>query len=198
MPSWLSAAILLFFVLDPLGNIGLFLTALKDVPAHRQRPIIIRELVFALVALIAFLFLGRHILSAMHVSGPSLGIAGGVILLFIAIRMIFPSSEEAVERHEDTEPFIVPLAIPLVAGPSAMATVILLMAGDPTRWLEWLGALALAWAATSGILLFSLPLSRLLGKKGIRALERLMGMLLITIAVQMMVTGIQQAFFAHP
>jgi multiple antibiotic resistance protein len=79
-----------------------------------------------------------------------------------------------------------------------MATVILLMAGDPARWLEWLGALLLAWAASSVILLFSLPLSRLLGKKGIRALERLMGMLLITIAVQMMVTGIQQAFFAHP
>lgn len=198
MPSWLSATILLFFVLDPLGNIGLFLTALKDVPAHRQRPIIVRELVFALIALIAFLFLGRHILSAMHVSGPSLGLAGGVILLLIAIKMIFPAFEEAVEKHEDTEPFIVPLAIPLVAGPSAMATVILLMAGDPTRWLEWLSALLLAWAASSGILLFSLPLSRLLGKKGIRALERLMGMLLITIAVQMMVTGIQQAFFAHP
>jgi multiple antibiotic resistance protein len=196
--TWLSATIVLFFVLDPLGNIGLFLTATKDVPAKRQRWVIIRESLFALVALIVFLFFGWYILSALHVTESSLGIGGGVILLLIAVKMIFPSFEESLEKNEDSEPFIVPLAIPLVAGPSAMATVILLMAGDPKRWLEWLGAVLVAWGASTAILLFSMPLSKILGKKGIRAVERLMGMLLITIAVEMVVSGVQQAFHVHP
>ena len=185
-----SAAILLFLVMDPLGNIPFFLSALKNVPAQRQTRIIVRELLIALLALVLFLFLGRYALDAMNLSASSLGVAGGVVLMLIALRMIFPTREHVHDEDLSSEPLVVPLAIPAVAGPSSLALVLLMNAQDPARWPEWLLAVGAAWLATSVILLFGARLSRVMGRRGLMAMERLMGLILVTIAVRMMLTGV--------
>lgn len=187
-----SAGVLLFLVMDPLGNIPLFLPALKHVEPSRQRRVIIRELLIALVALILFLFLGRFLLQWLQISEPVLPLAGGVILFLIALRMIFPSHDKTLHEEVSGEPFIVPLAIPYVAGPSALATELLLMSREPQRWPEWLLAVLGAWLATSVIILFASSLRRFLGERGLIAIERLMGMILTTVAIQMVMTGIAQ------
>ena len=194
--SFLSAALLLFLVIDPLGNIPLFLCTLKNVDRHRHRGIILRELFIGLGVLVVFLFAGRYILSMLGVSQSSLGIAGGIILLLIAIRMIFSGSEKIFENTNSGAPLLVPLAIPLIAGPSSMTTVMLIMASNPSQWLEWLASLVCAWIISCVILLFSHRLSRMFGNRGLTAIERLMGMILATVAVEMFITGIRQAFFS--
>lgn len=188
-----SAALLLFLVMDPLGNIAVFLAALKNVHPSRQNRVVIRELLIALGVLVVFLFLGKYILQLLRISEPALGISGGVILLLIALRMIFPSPVKSLKEEVDSEPFIVPLAIPYVAGPSTLAAELLLMSREPQRWPEWLLALLLAWVVNSVILYFASGFRKYLGEKGLIALERLMGMILVTVAVQMLVTGIEQA-----
>jgi multiple antibiotic resistance protein len=187
-----SAAILLFLVMDPLGNMPVFLTVLKDVPTEKRRKIIFRELVIALIVLLVFLFIGRYILEVLDLSEPSLSIAGGIILFVIALRMIFSSPDGGFAVGPDREPFIVPLAIPLVAGPSAMACVLLLATREPGRMLDWTIALIGAWVFTAIILILSTVLSRALGHRGLQAMERLMGMILTTISVQMFLNGIKQ------
>jgi len=187
----LSAAILLFLVMDPMGNVPLFVTLLAGVEPRRARWIVVRELLIALVVLTLFLFGGRTILDVLRVSEPALSIAGGVVLFLIAIKMIFASAGEIFKERPGGEPFVVPLAVPLVAGPSAAATVLLLMARDPTRWLDWLIALFCAWVLAGAILLCATWLSRLLGERGLNAVERLMGMLLTTVAVQMFLSGLE-------
>lgn len=185
-----SAALLLFLVMDPLGNIPLFMTSLKKVEERRRRTVVIRELVIALAVLVGFLFLGQYLLRLLSLSETALTTAGGIILMIIALKMIFPRRESSLAEEVEGEPFIVPLAIPYVAGPSAMATALLLMSGEPGRWPEWLLAVFLAWLASAIIIYFSSYLARFLGEKGLVAIERLMGMLLITVAVQMLLNGI--------
>jgi multiple antibiotic resistance protein len=193
--SVMSAALLLFLVMDPLGNIPAFLVALRDVPPRRRTRVLFREMLIALVVLLFFLFAGQYILELLGVSQPSLGIAGGTILFLIALRMVFASpTESLMPSSPEGEPLIVPLAIPLIAGPSAMATLILLMARNPAQWPLWTAALGAAWAASSVILISSAQLSRLLGKRGLLALERLMGMVLTAVAVEMFVNGIRRVF----
>jgi multiple antibiotic resistance protein len=194
--STFGAAFLLFLILDPLGNIPVFLTTLKNVDPARQRKIIIRELLIALSIILFFLFLGQFLLKLLQVSSSSLQIAGGIILFLIAIKMIFSDTADVFNTPRQQEPFIVPLAIPLVAGPSAMTMVILLMAGNPARWIDWFAATVLAWLCTSLILLSSTRLNRLLGPRGLLAMERLMGMLLVTVAIDMLIDGIKLTFFA--
>jgi multiple antibiotic resistance protein len=192
----LSAAILLFLVMDPMGNVPLFVTFLGGRDMRRARRIVVRELLIALAILVLFLFGGQVFLRVLHVSEPALSIAGGVILFLIAIKMIFGSARDIFRDSPDGEPFVVPLAVPLIAGPSAAATVLLLMAQDPTRWLHWVIALCCAWCATGTILLFAPSLSRLLGARGLSAVERLMGMLLTTVAVQMFLSGLRDFLVA--
>jgi multiple antibiotic resistance protein len=187
-----STALLLFLVMDPVGNIPPFLTVLKNVDPARHRRIIIRELTIALVVLMIFLFFGPFILKLLQIKGPALSIAGGIILFMIAIKMVFPVVEGPHVLTERDEPFIVPLAIPLIAGPSAIAMVLLLMTREPEKWLEWTLALVFAWIACGGILLAANKLSALLGQKALTAMERLMGMILTTVAVQMFISGLQQ------
>jgi len=190
-----SAALLLFLVLDPIGNIPAFLSILRAVPPEKYRRIVARELFIALAVLIFFLFFGKYVLTALHISQASLGAAGGIILFLIALRMIFPGPRGIFgEEADGAEPFIVPLAIPLVAGPAAMATLMLLMARDPRDWPQWLAALLLAWSASSVILLLAGQLARLLGKHTLTAIERLMGLILTAVAVQMLINGIEQAY----
>lgn len=188
----LSAATLLFLVLDPFGNLPFFIAALEPVEKSRHFRIIVRELLIALAVLVVFLFAGRHILAVLGISEPALTAAGGAILFLIAIKMIFPPQGGHGEPATEGEPFIVPLAIPYVAGPSAMATVLLLSSREPTRMSEWLVALLAAWLASAVIISMSAFLGRRLGRKGMIAIERLMGMLLVAIATQMLMTGIER------
>jgi multiple antibiotic resistance protein len=192
----ISTALLLFLVMDALGNVPLFFSALKHVDPVRQNRVVLRELLIALVVLVFFLFLGRYLLQLLQISDAALTVAGGVILFLIALRMVFPSNDKSMEEEVVGEPLIVPLAIPYVAGPSALATVLLLMNREPNRWPEWLLAIFLAWFASSIILYFASKLRQYLGHSGLVAIERLMGMVLITLSVQMMMTGLG-SFVSH-
>ena len=186
----LSAALLLFLILDPLGNVPVFLSVLKPLPPHRQRVVLVRELLIALAVLMAFLWGGKYALELMHLRQESVAIAGGIVLFLIGIRMIFPRPEGLLGELPDGEPFIVPLAIPLIAGPSGMAAVMLMGSNEPHRLGEWSLALLLAWAATAAILLCAPLLYRLLGRRALSAVERLIGMLLVAISVQMLLDGL--------
>ncbi len=188
--STLSAGILLFLIMDPLGNIPLFLSLLKNVAPERRRLVLIRELLIALVVLFFFLFSGKYLLSALQLKAESVSIAGGIVLFLIGIRMIFPSRDGIFGGDVDAEPFIVPMAIPAVAGPSTMAAVMLLANSHPGRTVDWSIALFLAWLATSILLVSSTYLYRWLGASVLVALERLMGMLLVALSVQMFLDGV--------
>lgn len=191
----LSAAILLFLILDPLGNVPLFLSLLKTLPPRRRRIVLARELLIALGVLLVFLFGGQYLLAVMHLRQESVSIGGGIVLFLIGIRMIFPSREGMFGELPEGEPFIVPMAVPLVAGPSGMAAVMLLSNSNDGRMGDWVLALLLAWAGTAAILFSATALYRWLGDRVLVAVERLMGMLLVALSVQMFLDGVQ-AYFA--
>ncbi len=186
----LSNAILLFLIIDPFGLIPVFLGLLKNVPPERRGRVIVRELLFALAILLVFLFLGRHLLGLLHISESALSVAGAIILFLIALPMVFPSIKISFDAESTGEPFIVPLATPMIAGPSALATVLLIGSGDPDAWPSWVGAVILAWLGAGLILLVGDRLAARIGKRGLVALERLMGMLLVAIAVEMFLGGL--------
>ena len=189
-----SAFVLLFLVIDPFGNVPFFVSALKDVDADRRRRVIIRELLIAYVVMVLFLFAGKPFLKILGISGPALTIAGGVILFLIALRMVFPRRGQSAQEEIEGEPFIVPLAIPYVAGPSVLAVEMLLMSNDPSRWPIWLIAITAAWAVTSVVVFFGSQVAERLGPRGLIAIERLMGMILVAIAIQMFLTGADTYF----
>jgi MarC family membrane protein len=194
----LSAALLLFLILDPLGNIPVFLGLLKPLPEARRRIVLARELLIALVVLLAFMWGGKYVLEAMHLRQESVSIAGGIVLFLIGLKMIFPSAEGMFGDLPDGEPFIVPMAIPLVAGPSGMAAVMLLGSQDPGRMGDWTLALVLAWLGTAVLLFSATFLYKVLGMRVLVAVERLMGMLLVAISVQMLLDGVATYFRAAP
>ncbi len=184
-----SVAVVFFLIMDPLGNIPLFMSVLKHVDRERHLRITIRELLIAYVILLLYLFCGRYILEFLHLSQEAISISGGIILFIIAIRMIFPSPLGLFGDGPEGEPFIVPLAIPAVAGPSIMAVLMLMSTTTPL--FDLLIAITAAWIATAIILLASTPMHRILGDRGLTAVERLMGMLLVMMAVQMMLNAIK-------
>jgi MarC family membrane protein len=187
----LSAGILLFLIMDPLGNIPLFLGQLRQVAPDRRRRVLVRELIIALVVLFAFLFGGGYVLGALQLRQESVSIAGGIVLFLIGVKMIFPPRDgDMFGAAVGAEPFIVPMAIPGVAGPSAMAALMLMTNSHPGRTADWSLALFCAWLATALILLSSTVLFRVLGNSVLTALERLMGMLLVALSVQMFLDGI--------
>ena len=194
----LSAALLLFLILDPLGNIPVFLGLLKPLPPARRRLVLARELLIALAVLLGFMWGGKYVLEAMHLRQESVSIAGGIVLFLIGLKMIFPSAEGMFGDLPDGEPFIVPMAIPLVAGPSGMAAVMLLGSQDPGRMGDWTLALVLAWLGTAALLFSATFLYKVLGMRVLVAVERLMGMLLVAISVQMLLDGVATYFRAAP
>jgi len=185
----LSAALLLFLILDPLGTIPIVLSLLKPLTPKRRRIVLVRELLIALAVLMGFLWGGIHVLEAMHLRQESVSIAGGIVLFLIGIKMIFPGPGGMFGESE-TEPFIVPMAIPMISGPSAMASVMLLGSQEPDRMGDWSLALAIAWGATAVILFSATYLYKALGQAFLVAIERLMGMLLVAISVQMLMDGV--------
>ena len=146
--SFLSASMLLLLLFDPFGNAPVMTVLLKDVPVERRRRVILRECFAAWLALVVFMYAGESVMRVLQLSQTSLGIAGGVLLFLIALRMIFPQPDGVFGEWAGGEPFIVPVAIPMIAGPSGMAAVMLLGSQEPGRMWEWMLALATAWLAT--------------------------------------------------
>ena len=186
----LAVAATLFFIMDPLGNIPVFNSLLSRFDSKARTRIFLREMVIALFILLLFLYAGTSIMSFLGLTQPSLNIAGGTLLFIIAMRMIFPLKQRSDEPEED--PFIVPLAVPMVAGPSTLAVLLVLSSSQPERIHEWCLALLIAWGVSTAILAVSPLFLRVLGNRGLRALERLMGMLLIMLAVQMFLNGVTE------
>jgi multiple antibiotic resistance protein len=188
----MSAVVTLFLVMDPLGNVPLFLSVLKTVAPARRRRVLVREVAIAYIVLVVFLLAGRPLLRFLALEPEAVGIAGGIVLFLIALRMIFPSHVPLSGERLEGEPFVVPLAIPLVAGPSTLATLLLLESAASSSPGSLLLAVTIAWAASGAILLSSTFLYRVLGERGLIAMERLMGMLLVMVAVQMLINGVRR------
>jgi MarC family membrane protein len=189
--SFGSSLVVLLLVVDPIGNIPMFVTLLRRVEPQRRTRVIVRECAIAFAVLMAFVFSGDLVLRLFGLSGTSLNIAGGVILFLIALRMVFRSSAEIFGGLPDGEPFIVPLAIPSIAGPTAIATVILFASSAPQRWPEWTLAVTIAVLASLLVLAFAERIARAVGERTLAALERLMGLVLTAIAVEMLLRGIE-------
>lgn len=187
----LETTFALFILMDSVGNIPIYMAVLKEVPTKRQIFIIIRELLIALVTIILFAFLGEYLLDILKIGQETIMIAGGVVLFIIALKMIFPKGESSfAEGSIQGEPFIVPLAIPLIAGPSSLAAVMIYSHQEPMSLV--VGAICLAWLLTLIVLIGAPFLKKVLGVKVISACERLMGLLLTLMAVQMFLEGIAQ------
>ena len=185
----LALAVTLFLVLDPFGNAAIFHAVLAKIPEERRRRILVRELLFSLVILLGFLFVGKYLLAFLGVRPATLSISGGILLFLIALGMVFPT-RSMLGESADEEPFIVPLAVPLIAGPSSIALILLTASKYPLQIASIAIAVTVAWLVSAVILYFSPALLRLLGTKGTRALERLMGLLLILVSVQMFLDGV--------
>jgi len=185
-----SATILLVLITDPIGNIPIFANALKHVAPERRPLVILREILIAFVLLLTFMFVGESFLRVMNLSDLALQIGGGVILFLIALRMVFPPPE-GVEAEQTTEPLIVPLAVPAVAGPSALATVLLLVSQQPEKRLEWIGALCVTMLVSAVVLVSAERIQRVIGNRPVLAMERLMGLVLVSVSIEMLLRGIK-------
>ncbi|MFW6323871.1 MAG: MarC family protein [Desulfovibrionales bacterium] len=189
-PGLFVEMILTFFlIMDPVGNAVITVAILKEFPVRRQRRIIFREMVIALLIILVFTFIGDFFLNLLNIGPSTLRVAGGIILFIISLKMVFPRSDEFHEPSEG-DPFIVPIAVPFIAGPSLIAAV-MLYAHRQGGGVMVPGAVLTAWIATTAIMVFSPTLKRVLGQRGLRAAERLMGLLLIFLSVQMLEDGIR-------
>ncbi|MCK5894922.1 MAG: YhgN family NAAT transporter [Endozoicomonadaceae bacterium] len=190
MEIW-SAAILLFLIIDPVGNAAIILSMLKPVARERRNKVLIRELLIALAIMLLFLYLGQSFLSVMNLKQEAVSVSGAIILFIIAIRMIFPTKDGHIMGELPSgEPMIVPLATPLIAGPSLLAAVMLLAKQEPDRLLDWTLAVLASWFVSACIMMYASQLHSLLGERGLYALERLMGMMLLMLSVQIFLNGI--------
>ena len=186
--TFASATILLILITDPVGNIPIFANALKHVAPERRARVILREILIAFFLLLTFMFVGEGFLKVMNLSELSLQIGGGVILFLIALRMVFPPPE-TLEAEIFEEPLIVPLAVPAIAGPSALATVLLLVSQQPERRLDWIAALCVTMLISAVVLVSAERIQRLIGSRLLVAVERLMGLVLVSVAIEMMLRG---------
>jgi MarC family membrane protein len=193
-----SATILLILVMDPFGNMPLVISVLKNVEPRSRPRVVLRECAIAYAVLLAFMFGGHQFMQLLRLSDTALGIAGGLILFLIALRMVFPHAEGIFGETGETGTFIVPLAIPAIAGPSALATVLLLVSREPQRVFDWVAALSLATFVSTLVMISAQGISRWMGRRGMIAMERLMGLVLTAIAVEMLLAGIERFIVQLP
>ena len=186
----LSVFVTLLLIMDPFGNIPVFLPILERIPEERRRKVLVRELFLALAVIVLAVFCGNAVMSFLGLREQSVSIAGGIILFLIALRMVFPTRAGQPLDEFDGEPFLVPLAIPLIAGPSLLAVLLLFATGSEASLWQLLLAAILAWLAVFLILFSSTFLYKVLSRRGLVALERLMGMVLIALAVQLFLDGL--------
>ena len=189
--SFFQTFILLLLVTDPFGNVPLFVSALRHVDPVRRPRIVVRECAIAFLLLLVFMFFGRHFLAALQLTDISLRIGGSVILLLIAIRMIFPHPDGVLGKSDLSEPFIVPLAIPALAGPSALATVLLFSANSVAEVMVHVAALALVAVIWLAVFLAAERLQQALGSAVMTAFERLMGLILTAMSIEMLLGGVR-------
>lgn len=194
--SLFSVAITLFLIMDPFGNIASFLSLTRGITPAQQRRILFREMAIAFVAMLIFNYLGEYIFDLLEISETTVRLASGVILFLIAVKILFPSSDSLRSNLPKGEPFITPLAIPLLAGPSLLATIMLYAHLEPSQPVM-LGAIIAATVASLIVLLSATQLQRFFGNGGLLALEKLMGMVLVLMAVQRFVEGVQLFFQIH-
>jgi multiple antibiotic resistance protein len=190
--EFLSISVTLFLIMDPFGNIPVFLPILEKVPAERRRRVLVRELLIALVVIIIFIFFGQYVMRFLGLERVSVSIAGGIILFLIALRMVFPSTKTQTGKEFEGEPLLVPLAIPLITGPSLLAVLLLFSTTESEKLLNLLIAALCAWAVTFLVLFSSTFLIRFLTRRGLVAIERLMGMILVALSVQLFLDGLSE------
>lgn len=188
MESLISLMITIFMVLDPLGNIPIINSMLSSFKAAQRKKIIIRESIFALIFMLIFLFFGSSILKLIGVEQESMSMAGGVVLFLIGLSMTFPSEGKGIDSS-DKEPFLVPLAIPLIAGPGVLS--MLMLVRHKNGLTDSIIAVLGAWSASLIILLLSSIITKVLGSRGTEACKRLMGLVLTAMAVNMFMTGLR-------
>jgi MarC family membrane protein len=194
--NFLSALVLLLLVLDPVGSLPIFISVMRPVEPARRTRVALRETAIAFGVLLLFMLTGQAFLSLMRLSERSLEVAGGVILLVIAMRMIFASGDQVYAAEgSGREPLIFPLAVPLLAGPSAMATVLLLASRQPERLWHWIAALTVAMAVSAVLLLAADRIRQWIGDSMVSAIEKLMGLVLTAIAIEMVLAGLKRYFF---
>ena len=185
-----TATLTLWLLMDPLGNLPVFSSILHDVSPERRRTVLVRELLLALAFLVGFLLVGRYVFGVLHLQQESVQIAGGLILATIAFRMLFPGRDGIFGPESGGEPLFFPLAVPMVAGPATLSLLLLLSGNEPSRTDDWALAILGAWAGTAAVLAFSGRIGQLLGEQGLTVLQKLMGMLLACLAVQMLLEGV--------
>lgn len=185
----LAKAFQLFLVLDPIGNTGIIATLISGFAKERQRRILVRELLFALIILTVMLFIGSYLLSSLGLSQAAVTITGGIIFFLFAISLLFPGSSMMSMKNLSEEPFMVPIATPLIVGPSSTATVILFSHDPAMTWVSSLAAVIIAWIATAIIVLSGPLLLARVGKLGMMVAERMIGMICALIAVKMVLKG---------
>lgn len=190
MDEFLKATVMLFMIMDPIGNIPIFNRILRHIPEHKRSLVIVRELIIAYIILVVFLFAGESILGALGLKQPALQVTSGIILFLIGLDIVYPGTGKKTSDAEKEDPFIVPLAMPLVAGPSALATLMIFAGQQPDKIATWWSALTAAWGFCFLILVSSKFVLRIVGQRGIRAIEKLIGMLLIMLSVQFFLDGI--------
>lgn len=181
---------ILFLIIDPMGNVSAYLRLMKEIPKERQTRVAVREMAIALLFMLLFNELGEVLFQFLGLSEIGLRIASGVILFIIALKILFPTKENLRSQEFPGEPFIFPLAVPLLAGPALLATIMLYANLEPSQPVM-LAAIFIAWGAASLILFFSAFFQRVLGNNGLAACERLMAMLLVLISIQRIAAGIQ-------
>ena len=190
--DWLiSSVITLCLIMDPFGNIPLFISALKKVAPERRKTVLIRELAIAVLIMLVFLFVGDWFMRVFGIHSFSMSIAGGIILFIISAKLVFGNDTEPSADPKEEEPFVVPLAIPLVAGPAVLSMIMILSAQHGNK-LDTLWAILAASVFNSVVLMLSFPISKLLGKRGLVAIERLSGMILVLMSVNMIMGGISE------
>ncbi len=188
----LTLAFSFFLLMDPIGNIPIYIAVLRPVPSERRKKIIMREMGIALVIILLFALIGDGILNLLAISSVTLEISGGILLFLIALKMVFSADYLEPKPHDlKQEPFIVPLAIPLIAGPSILASV-MIFAKKEENFFVLIPAIGIAWLISFIILVLSDELKKILKENTILALERLMGLILSLIATQMFLTGLKE------
>ncbi|MFH2036633.1 MAG: MarC family protein [Candidatus Zixiibacteriota bacterium] len=188
--EFLSVALTLFLIMDPFGNIPLFIPILEKVRPERRRKVLIRELFLALAVIAVFILSGKYLMGLLGLRQESVAIAGGIILFLISIKMVFPKHDTEIRQDMEEEPLLVPMAVPLIAGPSMLAVLLLFSSAGNPPLMELLLAALLAWGGTFVVLVLSTYLYKFFAKRGLIAMERLMGMILVVLAVQLFLDGV--------
>lgn len=195
--SLFSITLVLFFIMDPIGNISSYLNLVKELDPKRQKWVIFREMLIALAVMIGFNYLGEVFFDLLNLSETTVRVSSGVILFLIGVKILFTAPDSLRAGLPQGEPFIFPIAVPLIAGPGLMATIMLFAHLEPLQSIMLI-AILISWACAATVLFFSSTIKRVLGENGLMACERLIGMVIVLIAVQRFLEGILLFWQTHP